>query len=92
MRQLYIAAYDITEPRRQSTALGLVRGFASGGQKSVHECFFSASERNDLFNAMDLSLQLPADRFLMVRLDPSARTFTLGIAAVPVPPKVFYFG
>jgi len=37
-RQLYLAAYDVSCPRRLRKALYVLRGFASGGQKSVFEC------------------------------------------------------
>jgi hypothetical protein len=47
-RSLYLAAYDVADPRRLRAALGIVKGFSTGGQKSVHECFFTAGERTRL--------------------------------------------
>jgi CRISPR-associated protein Cas2 len=38
-RDFYLAAYDVTHPRRLAAALALVRGYTTGGQKSVHEVF-----------------------------------------------------
>ena len=35
-RSLYLAAYDVAHPRRGRAALDLVKGYSTGGQKSVH--------------------------------------------------------
>ena len=40
-RDFYLAAYDVSSPRRLIAALALVRGYTTGGQKSVHEVFLS---------------------------------------------------
>lgn len=44
-RDLYIAAYDISSARRLRAALKLVKGHATGGQKSAYECFLTPAER-----------------------------------------------
>lgn len=44
-RTLHLAAYDISEPRRLVAALKLMRAFATGGQKSVHELYLTPAER-----------------------------------------------
>ena len=33
-----LVAYDISHPRRFAQALKTVRAYATGGQKSMHEC------------------------------------------------------
>lgn len=88
-RQLYLAAYDIEDDRRLRLALKLVREFAIGGQKSVHECHLTAAERNDMSEAFDL-LIADGGRFLLLRLDPRVKVFTLGRAVAPRDPAVFY--
>lgn len=91
-RDFYLAAYDVAAPRRLAAALALVRGYATGGQKSVHECFLSPAERNELLHHMALILDEQEDRFMLLRLDPRARTYALGCAVPPVDPPYFYFG
>ncbi|MBK8964193.1 MAG: CRISPR-associated endonuclease Cas2 [Candidatus Competibacteraceae bacterium] len=44
-RALYLAAYDVTNADRLQAALRVLKGYASGGQKSVFECFLTARER-----------------------------------------------
>ncbi len=41
-RKLYIAAYDISNPRRLRQALKILKGYACGRQKSVFECYLTA--------------------------------------------------
>jgi CRISPR-associated protein Cas2 len=43
-RTLYLVAYDISHPRRLARALNVVRAYATGGQKSVHECWLLPRE------------------------------------------------
>ena len=78
--------------RRLAAALQLVRGYATGGQKSVHECFLTAGERNTLMHGMSVLLEEDSDRFMLLRLDPRARIHTLGRATPPADPDYFYLG
>ena len=91
-RDLHLAAYDVSEPRRLSAALKLARAYATGGQKSVHELFLTPAERVKLVADMRALLDLEADRFLLIRLDPRSRVHTLGRAVVPADPDYFYVG
>jgi CRISPR-associated protein Cas2 len=91
-RILHLACYDVTEPRRLSTALKLARVYATGGQKSVHELFLTVAERIALVKDMSALLDLEADRFLLLRLDPRSRVHTLGKAVTPADPDYFYVG
>lgn len=91
-RDLYLAAYDVANQRRLAAALDLVRGYATGGQKSVHEIFLSAAEKRELLHAMALILDEEDDRFMLLRLDPRAGTRTLGLAQAPADPDYFYVG
>lgn len=90
-RDFYLAAYDIASPRRLAAALALVRGYATGGQKSVHEIFLTAAEKHRLLRDMALVVE-DDDRFLLIRLDPRARIHTLGIASAPADPSYFFVG
>ncbi|MBK6653977.1 MULTISPECIES: CRISPR-associated endonuclease Cas2 [Zoogloeaceae] len=91
-RDFYLAAYDVTHPRRLAAALALVRGYTTGGQKSVHEVFLTRAERSELLHSMALLLDEDSDRFFLLRLDPRARTYALGLAAQPKDPDYFYVG
>lgn len=91
-RDLYLAAYDIAEPRRLSAALKLTRTYATGGQKSVHEIFLTRGERKRLIEDMSALIDLDTDRFLLVRLDPRSRVHTLGKTLAPADPDHFYVG
>lgn len=89
-RSLYLAAYDVADPRRLKASLDLVKGYATGGQKSAYECFLNEGERQELLHNIALVLEEEDDRFLLVALDPRARVHTLGIAAAPADPDLFY--
>jgi CRISPR-associated protein Cas2 len=91
-RDLYLVAYDVACPRRLRAALDLVRGYATGGQYSVHECWLTPGERGDLIHDAACVLDEERDRLLLVRLDPRAATIALGVAQRPSDPACFYVG
>ncbi|HUL13638.1 MAG TPA: CRISPR-associated endonuclease Cas2 [Methylococcaceae bacterium] len=91
-RILYIAAYDICHPRRLRAALHVLRGYASGGQKSVFECFLTPAEKQDLLDEIRAVMDETEDRFLLLRLDPRSRVQVLGIAVEPIDPEFYYVG
>lgn len=91
-RQLFIAAYDISSPARLRAALRVVRGYATGGQKSVFECFLTPSEKASLVAEMKEVIDEDEDRFFLIRLDPRQGILTLGIAEKPVDPDFYYVG
>lgn len=91
-RDLHLACYDITEPRRLVAALKLARCYATGGQKSAHELFLTPAERDTLVRDMGALIDPGSDRFLLLRLDPRSRVYTLGKAVAPADPDYFYVG
>lgn len=91
-RDLYLAAYDIADPRRLRAALALAREYATGGQKSVFECFLSAADLGDLLSGYSLVLDERDDRFLLIRIGKSSRTYALGMASAPDDGNYFYVG
>lgn len=91
-RRLYLAAYDIADTHRRHTLCALVRAYATGGQKSVYECFLTAGERKALLQAVRGVIQETEDRFLLLRLDPRARVVVLGLAREPRDRPFFYYG
>jgi CRISPR-associated protein Cas2 len=91
-RDLYLAAYDVSDPKRLRASLDLIKGYATGGQKSVYEIFLTSAEKADLLLGVAQVLNEDEDSFLLLRLDPRSRVYTLGVAVDPVDPPYFYFG
>lgn len=89
-RTLYIAAYDIAEPDRLREALYALKGFSSGGQKSVFECFLTDSEKAELIASVHSVINITEDRFFLVRMDSRMRVRVMGIAVQPIDPEFFY--
>ncbi|OGT88640.1 MAG: CRISPR-associated protein Cas2 [Gammaproteobacteria bacterium RIFOXYA12_FULL_61_12] len=89
-RRLYLAAYDVADPRRLRHSLELVKGYATGGQKSAYECWLSDGERAALLKEMSLLLEEDQDSFLLIGLDPRSTVLTLGIADEPHDASLFY--
>jgi CRISPR-associated protein Cas2 len=91
-RTLYLFAYDISDPRRLARALKIVRAYATGGQKSVHECWLLPGELMALRRELDRAIDHGEDSVLFVRLDPRMKPRTLGIARPPADPAFFFVG
>lgn len=91
-RSLYLAAYDVRDSRRLGKALDVMKRFATGGQKSVFECFLTEAEKKELPLAMSETLDPAADRFFLIPVDPRVRVRTLGIAVGPCDPPFYYAG
>jgi CRISPR-associated protein Cas2 len=91
-RQLHLAAYDVAQPSRLRRALHVLRGYATGGQKSVFECFLTDGEKRELIDAMADVIDAEEDRFFVMRLDPRSKVQTLGVAVRPADPRFFYIG
>lgn len=89
-RRLYLAAYDVAHPRRIKLSLELVKGYATGGQKSAYECWLTEGEKSALLHDMALVLEEGEDSFLLIGLDPRSPVQTLGQAETPADPDLFY--
>ncbi len=91
-RHLHLIAYDVGDPGRLRAALHLARHYATGGQKSVHECWLTAAEKGRLLADLAQLLEENRDRLLSIRLDPRQKTVTLGRGVAPENPDWFYLG
>lgn len=91
-RQPYLVAYDIADPRRLRLALRAIKGYATGGQKSVFECYFTPAEYRALLRESATWIDRREDAFLLLRLDPRTTVITLGIAEAMDDPLFFYCG
>lgn len=91
-RSLYLAAYDVRSAKRLRHALQVARSFASGGQKSAHECWLEGREKGQLLNELTRVILPDTDRVALIPLDPRRSVITLGRALKPANPNFFYFG
>ena len=91
-RQLYLAAYDISCHRRLRKALYIVRSYASGGQKSVFECYLTEAEKSQLLAEIDSVIDPIEDRFMLLRLLGAKHVRVLGKAVIPQDGAFFYVG
>lgn len=88
-RKLHLVAYDVADARRLDAVMQCVRAYATGGQKSVYECFLTPAERGRLLADLALLIEENEDRLLLLRLDPRPRVVTLGVAVAPADPPYY---
>lgn len=91
-RVLYLAAYDIADAARLRRGLHILRDYATGGQKSVFECFLTRREKRELLERMHALIDPAEDRFLLIRLARRRSTRVLGLGRAPEQPTFFYLG
>ena len=91
-RPLYLAAYDVADPRRLRKVRRVTTRFATGGQKSVFECFLTAAERRELIGEACSLVDEEEDRFALLRVEERTRPLLLGIAAPVGDPGFRYVG
>jgi CRISPR-associated protein Cas2 len=91
-RQLYLAAYDISNNSRLRKALFVLRTYASGGQKSVFECYLTNTEKAQLLANITDVINPDEDRFILLKLAGAKHVRTLGKAVVPQDGSFFYVG
>lgn len=68
MRNLYLVAYDIQDPKRWRRVFRTVRGHGHRLQYSVFYCFLSPKERVLFVNDLDELIDHAADRVIIVNL------------------------
>ncbi len=90
-RRLVIAAYDITAARRLKRALKLCTTYASGGQKSVHECWVTGAERAALCKGLARICHPETDLWMVADLTPKRAVLNLGRGRPPAPPRAVLF-
>ena len=91
-RRLYLAAYDISSASRLRAALYLLKGFASGRQKSVFECFLTDIEHREMVQTISKIIDPVEDRFLLLPLASADDIRTMGKGVAPVEQSYFYVG
>lgn len=91
-RNLFIVAYDITAEKRLNRVRHYLKGYSTGGQKSVYECFLTEAELNQIIEELSFLIDEHRDRVHIFQIDRKARLHLLGIAVSPKDPSYFYFG
>ena len=90
--RLYIATYDIVDPRRLYRLRQLVRQQATGGQKSVFECFLTSTVRHELLAQALSIIDEGEDRFALLQVEERTKSVLLGTAIPAVDPDFQYIG
>jgi CRISPR-associated protein Cas2 len=88
-RRLVIAAYDVASQRRLKRALKHCTAYASGGQKSVHECWVTGAERSALSGGLGKICR--ADAWLLADLGVNPRVIALGLGRPAARPRSVVF-
>ena len=91
-RSLFIAAYDVVSNSRRQQVHGAVKAYATGGQKSVYECFLTPMERKTLLVQTRRLINEREDRFALLRVEERTKPILLGIAIPPADPDFYYVG
>ena len=92
LRALYVVAYDVAKPSRLRKVHQTVRRFATGGQKSVFECFLTPAEREELLAEAGAIIDEEEDRLMLFRVEERAQPVLLGIAKPAADPDFVYVG
>ncbi len=92
VRSLYLVAYDITDGSRLNRVRTLLKGYSTGGQKSVYECFLTEGELRAVTRELRELIDEEEDRVHVFALDGRSRTHVLGVALQPQDPAYFYLG
>jgi CRISPR-associated protein Cas2 len=91
-RTLYLIAYDISNDKRLNRVRNFLKGYSTGGQKSVYECFLTDGELRYVKRKLERLIREDEDRIHIFTMDGRSRTHTLGIAVQPNDPEYFYIG
>ncbi len=91
-RTLYLIAYDIADDKRLNRVREFLKGYSTGGQKSVYECFLTDGELRYITEKLAWLIDEEEDRVHIFTMDARSRTHTLGIAIQPKDPEYFYIG
>lgn len=91
-RMLFVIAYDITEDNRLNRVRTFLKGYSTGGQKSVYECFLTESELNYIAEELRYMIDEDQDRIHIFQVDRRAKIYSLGIAVLPKDPSYFFIG
>lgn len=78
-RKLYLAAYDIADPRRRVRVIRYMKGWKTGGQKSFCECWLTPSEKRAVVQGLASLIDSECDRVHLFELDPRMKPHLFGV-------------
>ena len=90
-RTLYLAWYDIREPKRLVKCLKILKGYASGRQYSCFECYLNDTEQACLLHNIR-QLTEEEDTFALLSLKRSRQVKTLGQGTCPQDEQFMWIG
>lgn len=70
----------------------ILKGYSTGGQKSVYECFLTDAELQQVTGKIKRLIKGDEDRVHIFTMDGRSRTHAMGIAVQPKDPAYFYIG
>jgi CRISPR-associated protein Cas2 len=87
MRRNYIAAYDISDPKRLTEVRKIVKGFGISWQYSLFYCFLKDSDVVKLLAMIEKVINSKEDSFLILDFgrDPDGALDQLTVLGVPLP-------
>lgn len=85
MRNLYLVAYDIRDPKRLRAVFKLMRGHGDHLQYSVFRCELSDRERAELVTRLGEKIKPSEDQVLLVPLGPANGQREVQIHALGLP-------
>jgi len=91
-RTFFIIAYDIRDQRRLNRVRYFLKGYSTGGQKSVYECFLADGDLKFIVSTLKRLIFEAEDRIHIFQPDGRSRTHTMGKAIQPKNPNYFYIG
>lgn len=89
-RPLYIIAYDISNDKRLNRVRNFLKGYSTGNQKSVYECFLTEGELKEIIEELNLLIDESCDRIHIFQFDFRRKIQVLGIGLPPKDPSYFY--
>lgn len=89
-RPLFIIAYDITEDKRLNRVRNFLKGYSTGNQKSVYECFLTEGQLRKIIDELNLLIDDSCDRVHIFQYDFRRRMYVFGIGLPPKDPSYFY--
>ena len=89
---LYIATCEVADPRRLHRLHQAIRQYATGGQKSVFECFLTPAMRRALIGRALSIIDEGKDRFALLQVEERTKPILLGTAIPAADPNFQYIG
>lgn len=90
-RDLYLIAYDISQPRRLARVTRYMKGWKAAGQKSFCECWLTPAERRNVLAGLADLIDAEKDRIHILQLDPRMQPRLFGCATRAAQPVFTIF-